>query len=148
MNHKIFFVFKDKDDDLFHESVWAEKKGDYYQIKNIPCLIPNIAYDDIIRAELDEDEGVLYFDELIEVSGHSVVQLIISDPERINEVGELFETLGCTWEGTFNKVRIGIDIPKDVDYSVIRKVLDEGSSNDTWDFKEACLAEQHRKKLT
>lgn len=72
---KINFVYYDLDEELATESVWAEKENNYYRIKNIPFFAPNISYDDLISVEEDEEE--LFFEDIIETSGNSTLQIII-----------------------------------------------------------------------
>ena len=67
-------VYHDLEGKLAIESIWAEKEGQYYRVKNIPFFAPNVAYNDLISVEADHDE--LFFDHLIKPSGHSTIQII------------------------------------------------------------------------
>jgi|SRR6185312_11751572 len=135
---KILLTYKDDEGNYQVESVWATKRGSYYEINNIPFFAPNIALGDLISAE--EDGGALYFDELIEPSGHSTIQLMIFKEEGVMQVGKELEKLGCTWEGSNIKTLISVDVPKDTSYSIIKEYLDKGEKENRWSYKEACLA--------
>lgn len=135
---KILLTYKDDEGNYQIESVWATKEGDYYRINNIPFLASNIALNDLVKAE--EDSGALYFEELIEASGHSVVQIIILKDETKDVLTAELETRRCTWEGSHLNNLISVDVPSDVDYSPLKKYLDNGEQNGFWTYKEACLA--------
>jgi hypothetical protein len=77
---RVNFVYYDIDKELATESVWAEKENNYYRIKNIPFFVPNIAYDDLISVE--EYEDGLFFDDIIDRSGNSTLQIIIYDRKK------------------------------------------------------------------
>jgi hypothetical protein len=90
---KLKLVYKDFDGNIQIESVWAEKIGDYFKIVNIPFFAYNIAYGDIVNA--DEDDDGVYFNELIEPSGHSTIQMIIYDKNDVLKIGDELVELGC-----------------------------------------------------
>jgi Domain of unknown function (DUF4265) len=138
---KILLTYKDDDGSYKVESVWATKEGDYYRINNIPFLATNIALNDVVSAE--EDDGALYFDKLIEPSGHSAVQMVIYDEKEVMQIGKELEQLGCTWEGSHIKTLISIDIPKEVSYTAVKQYLDKGEKDGRWSYKEACLAHKN-----
>lgn len=134
---KIFLTFKDEDGNYQTESVWATKQGEYYRIDNIPFLAPNIALHDVVK--VGEDEGVLYFEELVEPSQHSTIQMVIYDPSEVSLIGQDLNDMKCTWEGSHNKNLIAIDVPKEVSYPAVKKYLDRGERENRWSYKEACL---------
>jgi hypothetical protein len=136
--YKVLFTFKNDESAFAIESLWAMKEHEYYRIDNIPFMVSNIALYDLVSVE--EDEGALYFEALIEASGHSVIQLVIFDEESVISVAKQLETFGCHWEGSHVKKLISIDIPKDVDYKPIKAFLRQGEVSGIWTFKEACLS--------
>ena len=138
INHKINFVYHNLEGDTEIESVWAAKEGDNYRIKNIPFFAPNIAYDDLVSAEYDD--GQLFFDSLIEASGHSTVQIIFFKSEYFDQVTRDLINFKCGWEGYNSNSYISINVPQAVNYSEVRKYLDEKLTDSILDFKEACLA--------
>ena len=141
MDTKIKLTYYDLEDNLAVENVWAVKEGNYYRIKNAPFYAPNLAYDDLVSIE--EDEGELHFDELIETSGHSTVQVIIYKEQDVAEITRNIEDLKCNWEGSHLKTYISIDVPSHIDYKLIRNFLLSGRNTERFDFQEACLSEKH-----
>lgn len=139
---KIHLVYKDSEENFCIESLWAEKAGDYYKIVNTPFFAGNIAYGDIISVEEDDDE--LFFDALIAPSGHSTIQMIIHDTNEVKEIGEDLIVLGCDWEGSHLAGYISVDVPESVTYSPLKKYLEDGLLAKRWDFREACLAHEHK----
>lgn len=135
---KILLTYKDDEGGYKIESVWATKEGFYYRINNIPFFATNVALDDLVSAE--EDDGALYFESLIEPSGHSAVQMIIFDENEVMKIGRELEELGCTWEGSHIKTLISIDVPKEIPYHKVKEYLDRGEHEGRWSYKEACLA--------
>lgn len=141
-NSKVLLTYDDGEGNYQVESVWATKQGSNYRIDNIPFFAPNIALGDLVSIE--EDEGELHFESLVQPSGHSTVQMIIFDENKMLLVGSELENLGCTWEGSHIKNLISIDIPKNIDYGIVKQYLDKGEKENHWSYKEACLA--HNKK--
>jgi len=135
---KILLTYKAEDGSYQVESVWATKEGEYYRIDNIPFLAANVALYDLVTAEMDD--GQLYFDELIQASGHSTIQMIIYKESELQQITSELEKLGCAWEGSHIKTLIAIDVPKDTDYSLIEEYLESGERANRWSYKEACMA--------
>ena len=137
---KIKLVYHDLEGNVSTEGVWAAKEGEYYRIKNAPFFAPNLSYNDLISVE--EDEGELFFDSLIEPSGHTTIQIIFFKAEFVDQVTEDLIKFNCDWEGSHVKRYISVDIPKTVDYSEVRKYLNQKCEEGVLDFKEACLAHE------
>jgi len=135
---KVKFVYYNLEDELETENVWADKEGQYYRIKNIPFFAPNIAYDDLISVE--DDEGELFYDDIIEESGNSTVQVIIFDEKNIESVTTDLNNLKCGWEGSHLKGYIAVNIPKIIDYKPVKDYLSDKAEAGVLDYKEACLA--------
>ncbi|ROH90615.1 DUF4265 domain-containing protein [Chryseobacterium cucumeris] len=146
MENKVTVVYYDANQEIAEEKLWIEKKNDVeYQIKNIPFFVPNLAYNDIISVE--NDEGELYFEELIRPSEHSTIQIVFFDTERIKDVTSDIEKMGCSWEGIDNQHIIAVDVPENVNYKKIREYLDKKFDDQILDYKEACLSETHSGNL-
>jgi len=143
MKSKITLVYRDVEDNIAEETIWAQplEKG-LYQIDNIPFYAPNISNKDIIAVE--DDEGVLYFDDLIEASGHSTVQIIFFDDSKSKDLLKKLEEVGCKWEGMKDEPYYTIDIPSNVNYDTVNDILKNGSEKEQFDYKESCLSENHR----
>jgi hypothetical protein len=140
---KLKIVYRDFNGDAQIESVWAEKMDTNYKIANIPFFAYNISYEDIVSAE--EEDGELYFEELIIPSGNSTIQMIIYNKthDNIAGIGKELVDLGCGWEGSHLEGYISINVPATIDYKIIKSYLDEGFIAEKWDYKEACLAHKN-----
>jgi hypothetical protein len=93
MESKVTVVYYDVNQEIAEEKLWIEKKNDLeYQIKNIPFFAPNLAYNDIISVE--NDEGELYFEDLIRASEHSTIQIVFFNTESIKDVTNDIEKNG------------------------------------------------------
>ncbi|QEC76288.1 DUF4265 domain-containing protein [Mucilaginibacter ginsenosidivorax] len=136
MKDKVLLVYKDEENYQI-ESVWSTKVGNYYRIDNIPFFAKNIAPGDIVS--IQDDDGQLFFDELIEASGNSVVRIIFFSENDITRVTKELEMLGCNWEGSHLNKLISIEIPKSIPYGIVKKYLEHGLKAGIFDYQEACL---------
>jgi hypothetical protein len=127
------------------ETMWCkivdESKG-IYKLDNIPFYGPLIASDDIFYAEFDED--VLVYKEVIESSGNSVVQVVILKENFDKEIirKKVFD-LGCESEGMNDNFFV-IEIPKNINYTSIKKLLNEYENNKFIEYAEPCLSVKHQ----
>lgn len=143
---KLTLTYYDVEDNIAEETVWIKSLNDVeYQIKNIPFYAPNIAYNDIVKVE--DDEGVLYFDEIIKTSEHSTIQIVFFKEGFSEIVTKDIELLGCSWEGIHNQKIIAIDVPPNINYIKIREYLNIQFDRNILDYKEACLSETHYKQV-
>jgi len=139
---KIVLVFKDLEDNIAEETIWAQPlENGLYQIDNIPFYAPNVSNRDIIAVEVDE--GVLYFDNLIEPSGHSTVQIFFFDDRKSKNLLKKLEEIGCKWESMKEQPYYTIDIPFNVNYRTVKEVLNKEAEIGILDYKESCLSENH-----
>ncbi|CAI9430347.1 DUF4265 domain-containing protein [Candidatus Ornithobacterium hominis] len=134
---KIKFVYYDLKGELATESLWADKYGNYYQVKNIPFFFPNIAYNDVIKVE--EDSGELFFDELIIPSGNSTIQIVIYKITHKKNILKELKQLGCGWEGLRDQPYYSINIPKEVNLDIVISYLEEECKKNILDYKVACI---------
>ena len=138
MDKKIKVVYYDQENNLAIETLWATKEGEYYRIKNIPFFASNLSYNDLIKVELDNNE--MYFDELIESSGHSTLQIVFFNDELVSQSKSHLLELGCSWEGSHKKNYISVDIPSTVEYNSVKNYLDKLEMQNKLSYREACLA--------
>lgn len=146
----LFRYYSDLLEDIVVETMWAEiidlEKG-YFKLDNIPFFGPLIATDDIFFAEYDEDEEFLTYRKTIEISGNSIIQVVILEKgfdaaiirEKLTEVN-------CESEG-MNETLFAVEITPAVDYSVVKSILNEYVELSVIDFAEPCLSEKHRTDL-
>jgi hypothetical protein len=136
--YKIKLTYYDLENNISIESINAEKVNNYYRVKNSPFFAPNLAYDDLISVE--NDDGELFFDDIIEVSGNSTIQIIIYNKNDIFSITKEIEELNCGWEGSHLLGYISVNVPKEVNYLSLKSLLDSYFQDKVLDYKEACLA--------
>jgi hypothetical protein len=141
---KVLFVQKLDDDEFETESLWCVKSGSNFIVDNIPFVAKRISFGDIIKAEYDEDDKAFYFDDFVEVSGNSTLRLYFNDESMIEEIRSQLNLLGCESEAFLARKLIAVNVPKDIDYSPIRKYLERGEENGLWTFEESCLCHQYQ----
>jgi len=146
----LFRYYSDLLEDMVVETMWGEiidlEKG-YFKLDNIPFFGPLIATDDIFFAEFDEDEQTLVYRETIEISGNSIVQVVILEKGFDKEIiREKLKEVNCESEG-MNETLFAVEVTREVDYAVVKSILNEYVELSVIDFAEPCLSEKHRADL-
>ena len=146
----LFKYYSDYLEDTVSETMWAEivdlEKG-LFKLDNIPFFGPLIATDDLFYAEFDENEKHLIYKETIENSGNSIVQVIILEKGFDKEIiREKLKAINCLSEG-LNDNFVSVEVVRDVDYSIVRSILNEYESQEIIEFAEPCLSDKHRADL-
>ncbi|MFX6145066.1 DUF4265 domain-containing protein [Acinetobacter baumannii] len=145
-NQKIVIDYLDKNNELSKELIWGERyRTDQYFIRSIPLFAPNLAFDDLIQVEIDDK--TLYFDDLIKPSNNSTLRIVFfnNDIKCIEKILTTLESCLCDWEGFESRHYYTINIPKKVDYALIKKYLDD--RKDFLDYEESCLSDKHSSDL-
>jgi hypothetical protein len=128
------------------ETMWAivvDKEKGLYKLDNTPFYAPDVAANDVIYAEFDENQQSLAYRNLVEPSGNSTIQVVILDSNSVtNEVRQLFDDLGCTSE-KLSEGYFVIDVPFDQDYNPVRNKLIELQEIGILGYAEPCLSEKH-----
>lgn len=137
-------------EEIVSETMWAEivdlEKG-YFKLDNIPFFGPLIATDDIFRAEYDENEKFLMHKETIESSGNSILQILVLEKEFDKEIIiEQLKAVNCISE-SLNDTFFAVEVNKNVDYLIVKSLLEEYESNSIIEIAEPCLSEKHRTDL-
>ncbi|WP_205684436.1 DUF4265 domain-containing protein, partial [Acinetobacter baumannii] len=138
--------YLDKNNELSKELIWGERyRTDQYFIRSIPLFAPNLAFDDLIQVEIDDK--TLYFDDLIKQSNNSTLRIVFfnNDIKCIEKILTTLESYLCDWEGFESRHYYTINIPKKVDYALIKKYLDD--RKDFLDYEESCLSDKHSSDL-
>jgi hypothetical protein len=136
--------------DLFEqdadEVLWADVVDEvlgHYRVLSIPYYAPLVATEDIILARHDEKERMLVYEKTIENSGNSTVQVILmQEGGDINKIRKQFEDMGCISEA-LNEKYFAMEVPADLDYTPIRKKLEELESAEIIGYAEPCLSDKH-----
>lgn len=125
------------------ESLWVSPRPDgTYEVDNIPFFSYDVAVGDVVRAE--EDGGDLYFEELVQASGNSVIRVKLPNEAELLRLHDELRSLGCDSE-SFGTL-LAVNIPAQVAYEPIFRLLEKGEKDDRWGFEEAVLA--HKSPLT
>ncbi|HAV6250337.1 TPA: DUF4265 domain-containing protein, partial [Acinetobacter baumannii] len=98
-NQKIVIDYLDKNNELSKELIWGEiYRTDQYFIRSIPFFASNLAFDDLIKVEIENE--ILYFYDLITPSNNSTLRIIFfnSEVDCIQEILSTLETFSCDWE--------------------------------------------------
>lgn len=129
------------------ETIWAtiiDKEKGLFKIDNIPFYAPDIASDDIVFAEYDEDEEMITFRECVEYSGNSTIQVVLIDnSKQINAIRQIFIEMGCLTE-RFIDHYFSMEIPSNLSYTHIKSKLNELEQQEIIAYAEPCLADGHR----
>jgi len=146
----LFRYYSDVLDEEVVETMWAETideaKG-IYKLDSIPFYGPSIATDDLFLAEYDEIENFIVFKETIAYSGNSIIQVVILKDGFDKEIiRERLKTIDCLSEG-LNKKYFSVEITKNINYSIVKTLLDEYKNSAIIDYAEPCFSEKHRNDL-
>lgn len=142
----LFNYYSNVLDEYVVEMIWATtidaQKG-HYKIDNIPFYGAPVASDDIVLAEYNKDEERIVYVNTIEYSGNSVVLVTIMTEIKIEYLRNKFKELGCTSEKV-NEKYFAMDIPKSVDYKIVKAILEKYEKEGLIGYAEPILSSQHR----
>ncbi len=140
---KILFSQMDEEGNSLEESLWAIKTetDNLYRVENIPFFLQNIAYHDIVRVEMIENQ--LLATGIVQESGHSTIRVYFHEVnnERIAAVHDFLQRRECDTEAINNPQLIAVDIPPSVAYAPIQAYLEEGEKKGWWEYEEGCLTQ-------
>lgn len=122
------------------ESAWAIPVGENFKLDNILFYAPSYSLGDVVSVE--DRNGELFVTGLVQESGHSTVRVILSDKKDVTPLRERLEKLGCDSEISDVPILISVDIPPEVDYSIIKDLLVDGENLSKWGYEESCIAHQ------
>lgn len=123
------------------ERLWAIRVTDgLYQLDSIPFFARRVSSGDVVTAE-EQQDGVIEFREVVRPSGHSTVRVLLHDEAGADGARQQFAGLGCAWEGSHLPSLFAVDIPPEVDYRAVRRLLREGAAVSRWEFEESSLAD-------
>ncbi len=144
MDNQIKVLFVQQSNDSYEtESLWCTRKGGNYLIDNIPFIAKRIALRDTIKVEFDTDENVYYFDDFVEVSGNSTIRVYVNSESSIEDIRKVLSDLGCESEVFLGRRIIAINVPYNIDYTPVKRILDEGEKVGEWTYEESCLAHEY-----
>jgi hypothetical protein len=146
----LFKYYSDLLEETVSEKMWAKiidlEKG-HFKLDNIPFFGPLIATEDIFYAEFDEDEQALVYRKTLESFGNSILQVVILEKGFDKElIREELKSIHCASE-SLNETLFAVEVPKNVDYSIVKSLLSEYELQEIIEFAEPCLSEKHRTDL-
>jgi len=125
------------------ELLQAVAQEELFRIKGFPYYASAIAPGDRVNAHEDAD-GFLLFDEVIEASGNSVIQVQSQQSEALVQVQQKMTELDCQSE-FYNQQRnmLCVIVPASKSYAQVQQYLIEGFELGKYDFREACISQNH-----
>jgi hypothetical protein len=137
--HDIALVYLEEiEKEYLTEMVKAEKVGEYYRIATIPFFAKHLAIGDLIS--VDTEDGVHYFDDIIEKSGNTTIRIIIKDKIKAQDLlTKVSERGAILYKLKTSDILVALDIPDKLNYESIKVLLDLGQTADIWEYEEACL---------
>ena len=124
------------EEQLIVETLWAVPVAEDYRINNIPFYAYGVAWEDIVKADVD-DNGDLSFVSLVKPSGNSVVRIRPDDETATERIVEQLREMGCDAEIFVSNQLIAVHIPVVVEYTKVKTYLE--ASRSILDYEEACL---------
>lgn len=131
------------------ESLWAIDLGDNkYKIDSIPFYAWNVACDDIVYAELGND-NMLYCKYIVQKSSNSTVRIIIHNNDKKDYICNELSSLNCEWEGAGQQIGslVSINIPKEINYKNIRIFLENNTKLGNIGCEESSISDHHKKQI-
>lgn len=120
------------------ETVWGlEVENSLYKIENIPFYVRGISFGDLVSVDRIGNE--LFFNELIELSGHSVIRVIVFDSSQTDELTRRMSQMSCDYEGSHIDGFLAFDCPPVANYSEIVQYLEEGENRGKWEYEAASI---------
>jgi len=114
-----------------------------YKISSIPFYVEGIATEDIVYAEYEEAGKMLLFKEKLQPSGNSNVWVAITDDEiLIDEVREIFTSLGCN-SMAMGERYLALEVKAQNNYFKVKDRLNQLRANGIVDYAESCISAQH-----
>lgn len=101
------------------ESLWAAQEAGTYRVANIPFFSDDATIGDIVSCV--EDDGKLWFDEVIRESGNSLIWVIMFEAGGSDVVKDL-ENTGCEVERC-NAQQLAISVPENVPLETVQNYL-------------------------
>ncbi|MCL9808647.1 DUF4265 domain-containing protein [Flavobacterium luminosum] len=145
-----FNYYSDVLEENIVETMWAEvidEQEALYRLVNIPFYGALIAPDDIFSVEIGHDGETLFYQDTIESSGNSVIQIAVVDNQtNVEDLRNEFVKLHCDSEGVTDTFFV-IEVKYDNDYKIINQYLEKLQNEGTIDYAEPCLSSKHAADL-
>ena len=123
------------------EEIWALRREDgTFEIESIPFQPYDVAVGDVVTAR--EVDGDLFFNERVKRSGNSVIRVRLQNADELAHLRAQLDALGCDSE--VDSTILAINVPAEVPYNPIAKILDEGERAKRWSFEGAIMGHERQ----
>ena len=142
----IVVYFNNLEDKPDTEEILCEKVSDnIYRILEIPLWAYSLAVGDIIKvADSEVFKKRLMFDDFVEYSGNSTLQIVEVTENGINQVLSTIEKIVGKDNIRFNSPSyIAVNVPAEIDYMPLRLFLKDYENKEIISFREATLGKNH-----
>jgi hypothetical protein len=120
------------------ERLWAyEVEPNLYSLDNIPFFAKGVSSGDVISTESKGEE--LHFKNVVRPSGNSVFRIYVSDPADSESARQSFRELGCESEQSHIPKLFAVEIPSNVPFDPVARLLTAGEENGRWEYEEGVL---------
>ncbi len=119
------------------ETMWATTSGEGFRLDNIPFYAKGVSYRDIVSTD-PEEYGFFYFKKVLKRSGSRTIRIFVFEQEAVEETCKELNLRGCETERA-DRHLVAVDIPPKISYEDVLVYLEEGFSNGTLEYEEACL---------
>ncbi len=133
--YSILFTYKDQSGDYHIEALRGTNAGSCYRLESIPLFSPSVSRGDIVSVV--EDENAFHFEMVIDPSGNSTIQVSFFDETQMESFFEELQGMGCDYEASFDKKMVAVNIPYDVQYSMLQNYFEQGEEEGKWTFRES-----------
>ena len=120
------------------ESLWAKEiEPGLFQIDNIPFFVQDVSDEDVVSTEVRD--GELHFKQLIRLSGHSVLRVLLYDVKDVDWLRGELRKIGCSSELSHIACLISVGVPPTASLDLVRQFLDQGEKEERWGYEEASI---------
>jgi hypothetical protein len=122
--------------------MWAWEHADgTFELANVPFFAQDVSFRDIVAADIDA--GELVFRAVVTPAGHSTVRVLVPRGADGFALLQPLSVLGCMVRESHIPGLMGVDVPPEVDYHVVKRMLERGQDTDEWGYEEGALAEPY-----
>ena len=128
------------DQRIVTEEIPCIKTGDQVEVRKIPFHARRLAFGDIIAVEYDETDRAYYFNKRVTPSGNSTIWVLFDEPRHLLSLRSDLEESGCGTEFAPSMKILAVNVPKNVPYAPIKRLLESGERAGWWQYEESCLS--------
>jgi hypothetical protein len=106
------------------ESIWFDKEGTCYRVKNIPQFIDNLSFNDLVSIR-PLKEGLFEIENIVEPSLNSTIWALAKSGHDIQLFLNALKSLGCGIEGGALDGYYSINIPEYINIEDVYSLVDQ-----------------------